>query len=58
MLRNVFKNLKKNQIIIGGIHYFNTKLKTKIDVIIPSRFNIIAITLHCYMEQSELAVSI
>ena len=32
------KNSEKNEIMIWGIHYFITKLKTKIDVILRSRF--------------------
>ena len=32
------KKSEKIEIIICGIHYFITKLKTKIDVIILSRF--------------------
>ena len=42
LIKNIFKNLKtlKNLIMIWGIHYFITKLKTKIDVIPRSSFNI------------------
>ena len=38
--KNIWKKLKteKNKIMICGIHYFITKLKTKIDVILRSRF--------------------
>ena len=44
--RNVDKKyLKKSKIMIWGIDYFITKLKTKIDVIIRSCFNII--TTYC-----------
>ena len=42
LIKNIFKNLKTMKKIIscsGGIHYFTTKLKTKIDVISRSCFN-------------------
>ena len=42
------KNSEKNKIMICGIHYFITKLKTKIDVILGSRFNMFEnVTAHC-----------
>ena len=39
LITNIFLNQKK-KIMILGIHYFITKLKTKIDVIPRSRFNL------------------
>ena len=43
LIKNIFLNEKnkKNKIMIWGIHYFITKLKTKIDVIPRSCFNFI-----------------
>ena len=43
LIRNIFKNLKtlkKIKIMIWGIHYFTTKLITKIDVISRGCFNV------------------
>ena len=42
LIKNIFfksKNYEKNYIMIWGIPYFITKIKTKIDVIPKSRFN-------------------
>ena len=43
LIKNIFlnlKTLKKNKIMIWGIHYFITEIKTKYDVIPRSRFKI------------------
>ena len=43
LIENICKNMKnceKNKNMIRGIHYFSTELKTKIDVIPRSCYNI------------------
>ena len=48
------KNCEKNKIMIWGIHYFITKLKTKIDVIPRSCFkNDIVSIFACFQLESR-----